>query len=172
MPCLRTEPLNPLWSEFVTALFRDLEPLGHTAVAETDSVFALNVPDSTDGTVEERQSRWSRVHHLSHQALIRARRAEVLAFEEDFAPIFVDMAAFQPSAVRPELQIVDFEKREHLRIVDYLKLYQSVTAGKPVGRRAGLLIWDTGQSGPPRLFGGAILASARFSQRLRDHYFG
>jgi len=68
---------------------------------------------------------------------LEAHQDEILAFERDFAPIFVDMATFQPSAVRPILEIVDFKNQSHVRIVDYLKLYQTVTAGRLVGRRMG-----------------------------------
>lgn len=35
-----------------------------------------------------------------------------------------------------------------------------------------MLIWDIGQTGHPRLLGAAILASTRFSQRIRDHRLG
>nr|WP_294564204.1 Druantia anti-phage system protein DruA [uncultured Rhodopila sp.] len=109
---------------------------------------------------------------MRHQVLLEAHRDEILAFEQNFESIFVDMTSFQPSAVRPILEIVDFRNPSHMQIVDYLRLYQTVTVGKLVGRRMGLLIWDIGQTGPARLLGAAVLASARFSQRIRDRQMG
>jgi hypothetical protein len=169
---LHAASLNSDWFDFLLALFRDLEPLGHFARIGADGALTIGTSNPLDRGGSRYENRWSRAHHLRHQALLRERRDEILAFENDFAPLFVDMATFQPSAVLPRLEIVDFSKPEHGRIVDYLKLYQSVTSGRAVGRRMGLLIWDIGQAGSPRLFGGAILASTRFSQRMRDLRFG
>jgi len=120
----------------------------------------------------QQENHWDRVHRVRHRALLEERRNEIFAFEQEFESIFVDMASFQPSAVRPILEIIDFRNRSHVRIVEYLKLYQTVTVGKLVGRRMGLLIWDIGQSGPAHLLGASVLASARFSQRIRDRRLG
>jgi hypothetical protein len=169
---LHAASLSSDWFDFLIALFRDLEPLGHFARIEADGALTIGTSNPMNRGESRYETRWARAHHVRHQALLRERREEILAFESDFAPVFVDMTTFQPSAVLPRLEIVDFKRPEHLRIVDYLKLYQSVTSGKAVGRRMGLLIWDIGQAGSPRLFGGAFLASARFSQRLRDGRFG
>ena len=115
---------------------------------------------------------WDEAHQICHQKELEEHRDEILRFERDFDQFFVDMATFQPSAVRPVLEIADFHREEHKRIIEYLRLTQSVTSRKLVGKRMGLLIWDVGQTGDTRLFGAAILASARFSQQIRDQRFG
>ncbi|MCV7001582.1 hypothetical protein [Mycolicibacterium alvei] len=79
---------------------------------------------------------------------------------------------FQPSAIQPTLEIVDFADSRHRAIVDYLAVSQSVTSRRRVGRRMGLLVWDDGQTGHRPLIGAAVLASARYSQRLRDRHLG
>ena len=166
---LQWETLSPSWSEFLTKLFRDLAPLGHALSVDADGMFSANICDPA--TIADVHF-WDEAHRLCHQKEIEEHRGEILRFERDFDPFFVDMATFQPSAVRPVLEIVDFKRDEHKRIVEYLRLTQSVTSRKLVGKRMGLLIWDVGQTGGTRLFGGAILASSRFSQQIRDHRFG
>jgi hypothetical protein len=166
---LQWETLSPSWSEFLTKLFRDLAPLGHALSVDADGMFSAEVCDPATTTDDHF---WDEAHRLCHQKELEEHRDEILRFERDFDPFFVDMATFQPSAVRPVLEIVDFKRDEHKRIVEYLRLTQSVTSRKLVGKRMGLLIWDVGQTGGTRLFGGAILASARFSQQIRDERFG
>jgi len=131
---LQLGPLVSSWSEFLLALFRDLAPLGHSVTRRSDGGFTI---DLLKAETTQDKSNWDRAHLLRHQTLLEAHQDEILAFERDFAPIFVDMATFQPSAVRPILEIVDFKNQSHVRIVDYLKLYQTVTAGRLVGRRMG-----------------------------------
>ena len=164
---LQWESLSPSWSEFVVALFRDLEPLGHS-LSEQDGTFMAEVCEAVTISNEDH---WDRAHRICHQTILEQHREEILSFERDFDRLFVDMETFQPSAVRPILEVVDFKRPEHKRTVDYLRLMQSVTVRKLVGRRMGLLIWDVGQTGGTRLFGSAVLASARFSQRIRDQRF-
>jgi len=166
---LRWESLNPSWSEFVTRLFRDLEPLGHTLSHYESGVLAAEICEPATVTDDHF---WDEAHRLCHQKELKEHREEILRFERDFDQFFVDMTTFQPSAVRPVLEIIDFKRDEHKRIVEYLRLTQSVTSRKLVGKRMGLLIWDVGQTGGTRLFGAAILASARFSQQIRDQRFG
>jgi hypothetical protein len=166
---LRWELLNPSWSEFVTKLFRDLEPLGHTLSHDESGVLTVEVCEPATITDDRF---WDEAHRICHQKELEEHRDEILRFERDFDRFFVDMATFQPSAVRPVLEIIDFKRDEHKRIVEYLRLTQSVTSRKLVGKRMGLLIWDVGQTGGTRLFGAAILASARFSQEIRDRRFG
>ena len=169
---LHANSLNSDWFEFLVGLFGDLEPLGHFARVENDGVLTIGTSNPIDRGSSRYENRWSDAHHLRHRLFLRKHRDEILAFENDFAPLFVQMATFQPSSVLPVLEIVDFKREEHRRIIEYLKLYQSVTSGKAVGRRMGLLIWDVGQSGDPKLMGAALLASARFSQKIRDMRFG
>jgi hypothetical protein len=169
MQRLHWESLSPSWSEFVKALFRDLEPLGHSLKREADGSLTAEIREA--GEVSD-ERHWDRAHSACHQAVLEQHRTEILSFEKDFDQYFVDMTTFQPSAVRPILQVVDFTNPDQMRIVEYLRLAQSVTSRKLVGRRMGLLIWDTGQTGGPRFFGGAILASARFSQHIRDRRLG
>jgi hypothetical protein len=169
---LHSEALSPAWSEFLISLIRDLEPLGYFARVEEDCTFTVGTTIPLDRSDSRYEECWHHAHVQRHQALLEQHRAGILAFEDEFAQLFVDMPTFQPSAVRPVLQTVDFNRSDHMRIVEYLKLYQSVTTGKAVGRRMGLLIWDIGQAHVPRLFGAALLASARFSQSARDHRFG
>jgi hypothetical protein len=168
MQRLHWESLSPSWSELVEALFRDLEPLGHALKREPDNSFTAEIHNA-EAITDERH--WDRAHSTCHQTLLERHRNTILSFEKDFDGLFVDMTTFQPSAVRPVLQIVDFKNPDHVRIVEYLRLIQSVTSRKLVGRRMGLLIWDIGQTGGIRLFGGAVLASARFSQPIRDRRF-
>lgn len=170
---LHAGSLNQDWSDFVVALIRDLEPLGHFARFESDGALTIGSTNPLHRDARQHEHRWTPAHHQRHRALLKEYRTSIEAFETDFPWLFADMETFQPSAVRPTLQIIDFTREEHLRIIEYLKLYQSVTSGKAVGRRMGLLIWDTGQpGGVPKLFGGVILASARYSQRIRDQHFG
>jgi len=166
---LRWESLNPSWSEFVAKLFRDLEPLGHTLSNDESGVFTAEVCEPATITDDHF---WDEAHRVCHHKELEEHREGILRFERDFDRFFVDMATFQPSAVRPVLEIVDFKRDGHKRIVEYLRLTQSVTSRKLVGKRMGLLIWDVGQTGDTRLFGAAILASARFSQQIRDQHFG
>ena len=157
--------LSPAWSEFVGSLLADLEPLGHRLQKDdTGTTLLIQEPWT------RQDEGWDHLHRQRHRAHLTAHRDAILAFERDYAPLFVDRATFQPTAVRPVLQVVDFKNPDHTRVLDYLRLSQSVTAGRQVGRRMGLLIWDVGQTGGPRLFGGAQLSSARFSQRLRDQH--
>jgi hypothetical protein len=169
MQRLHWESLSPSWSRFLLALFHDLEPLGHSLKRGPKASFTADIQEA-ETIGDERH--WDRAHRARHQSVLEAHRNEILSFESDFDRFFVNMATFQPSAVRPVLQIVDFKDPDHTRIIQYLRLMQSVTSGKLVGRRMGLLIWDTGQTGGIRLFGAAVLASARFSQLIRDRHFG
>lgn len=166
---LRWESLSPSWSEFVIKLFRDLEPLGHALSKDESGVFTAEVCEPATITNDHF---WDEAHRLCHQKVLEEHRDQILRFERDFDLFFVDMATFQPSAVRPVLEVIDFKRDERKRIVEYLRLTQSVTSRKLVGKRMGLLIWDVGQTGGTRLFGTAILASARFSQQIRDQRFG
>ncbi len=168
MQRLHWNSLSRSWSEFLKALFRDLEPLGHSLKVEPDGGFTAEILEAQE---TKDDNHWDRAHSARHQLVLRRYREEILSFEQDFDRVFVDMTTFQPSAVRPVLEIVDFKNPNHMRIVEYLTLMQSVTSRRLVGRRMGLLIWDTGQTGGIRLFGGALLASARYSQPLRDHRF-
>jgi hypothetical protein len=43
MQRLHWESLGPSWSEFVKALFRDLEPLGHSLKIEPDGSFTAEI---------------------------------------------------------------------------------------------------------------------------------
>lgn len=169
---LHSDALSPAWFEFLLALIRDLEPLGHFARVDKDGALEIGTINPLDRGDRRYEDRWRNAHDLRHGALLRQHRDEILAFEAKYPWLFVDMSTFQPSAVRPELEIVDFRNPAHAEIVEYLKLYQSVTTGRAVGRRMGLLIWDVGQGFPPRLFGAAILASARFFQGIRDARLG
>lgn len=165
MLTLHLGSLSPAWSEFVASLLADLEPLGHRLQTDdTGTTLLIQEPWTRPDEA------WKDLHQQRHRAYLAAHSDAVLAFERDYAPVFVDRAAFQPTAVRPVLQVVDFRNPAQTRVLDYLRMSQSVTAGRPVGRRMGLLIWDVGQTGGPRLFGGAQLSSARFSQRLRDQH--
>lgn len=169
---LHANSLSSDWFEFLLCLFDDLKPLGHFARLEADGALTIGTSNPLDRGSSQYASRWHDAHHLRHRLFLRQYREEIIAFESDFAPLFVEMSSFQPSSVLPVLEIVDFKKPEHQSIVAYLKLYQSVTSGKAVGRRMGLLIWDIGQSGSPKLMGAALLVSARFSQKIRDMRFG
>jgi hypothetical protein len=121
---LRWESLSPSWSEFVVALFRDLEPLGHT-LSQDNGIFTAEVCEAL--TISD-EDHWDRAHRICHEMVLEQHRDEILSFEGDFDRLFVDMATFQPSAVRPVLEVVDFKRPEHKRTVDYLRLMQSVTA--------------------------------------------
>ena len=160
-----SEVLSRDWSNFIVSLIGDLKPLGYFAQSDDDGSVTI-------GTWLPPDPRYRCAHDVRHRALLKQNEADIRAFERDFADCFVDKDAFQPSSVRPALEIVDFKDPRHLRIIGYLKLYQSVTSRKAVGRRMGLLIWDIGQSDTPKLFGAAILSSARFSQRIRDRRLG
>ncbi len=168
MQRLHWKSLSPSWSEFVKILFRDLEPLGHSLEEEPDGSFTAEILESEE---TKDDNHWDRARRVCHQIVLARHRKDILSFENDFDRFFVDMATFQPSAVRPVLEVVDFKDPNHKRIVEYLRLMQSVTSRRLVGRRMGLLIWDVGQTGGARLFGGAILASARYTQPSRDHRF-
>ena len=163
-------PLGPLssdWFEFARSLIGDLAPLGHRLQRDEDGI-TLFIEEPSD----HEDKFWEPVHQLQHYRILLEHRDEILAFERDYEAFFVDPTTFQPTAVQPILQVVNFKNPDQMRVLEYLRLSQSVTAGRPVGRRMGLLIWDIGQAGGPKIFGGAMLASARFSQRIRDQRFG
>lgn len=168
---LHAEPLSPAWFDFLTSLFSDLAPLGHFARPDANGGFALGTTAPLDRSANGTEKLWDLAHHLRQQAMLRVHQATVMDFERDFGALFVDMTRFQPSAVKPTLQIVDWKNPDHLRIVDYLRLSQCVAPGKLVGRRMGLLIWDIGQE-DIKLMGAAVLASPRYSQRVRDDRLG
>src|SRR5208282_2486329 len=169
MQRLRWVSLNPHWAEFVVALFRDLKPLGHSLNRNPDGTLTAEI--QLPAAISDEHF-WDDAYRASHRRVLQVHRNQILSFENDYDHFFVDMASFQPSAVRPVLEIANFNNPDHSRIMEYLRLSQSVTSRQLVGRRMGLLIWDVGQTGGTRLFGGAILASARFSQPIRDRRFG
>jgi hypothetical protein len=148
---LQWETLSPSWSEFLTKLFRDLASLGHTLSKGESGVITAQICDPATVTDDHF---WDEAHRLCHRKELEEHRDEILRFERDFDQLFVHMATFQPSAVRPVLEIVDFMRDDHKGIVEYLRLTQSVTSRKLVGKRMGLLIWDVGQTGGTRLLGG------------------
>jgi hypothetical protein len=177
---LVTRPLSSDWFNFVYALFDDLEPLGHRVERLEDGRLALELtepkehddwqkidPNNPDN---KRVNFWERAHQVRHLALLREQAPTIMALEERLEDIFVKTDVFQPSAVQPVLESIDFKNNRHIDIVQYLSLYQTVTSRKLVGRRMGLLLWDDGQTGHRPLIGAAILASPRFSQRTRDRY--
>jgi hypothetical protein len=131
---LRWESLNPSWSEFITKLFRDLEPLGHTLSHDDSGVFTGEICEPS--TIADDHF-WDEAHRVCHQKELEEHREDILGFERDFGRFFVDIATFQPSAVRPVLEIIDFKRDEHKKIVEYLRLTQSVTSRKLVGKRMG-----------------------------------
>jgi|ERR1051326_1561034 hypothetical protein len=163
-------PLNSNWSDLLLLLFRDLEPLGHSVERLTRRRFSLAISEPDDHVSEEKF--WDRAHNMRHLMLVSERANEISAFEARHADVFVRMEVFQPSAIRPSLEVVDFADERHRSIVDYFTLYQSVTSRKRVGRQMGLLLWDTGQTAHTPLIGAAVLASARYSQHFRDVHLG
>jgi hypothetical protein len=72
---LRWESLNPCWSEFVTKLFRDLEPLGHTLSKDESGVFAAEVCEPATIT-EDRY--WDEAHRVCHQRELEEHREEII----------------------------------------------------------------------------------------------
>jgi hypothetical protein len=121
MLCLRVGSLSPAWSDFRAALFRDLRPLGHSLHVEPNDELSIKIsvldPDESE---EDKRKRWEPAHRAAHHALLKQRSGEILAFEEEFAPLFVDMASFEPSTVNPVLQVIDFKNDDHKKIVERL----------------------------------------------------
>ena len=167
---LHSEPLSSSWHDFLVCLLRDLAPLGHRAEPSPDGT--LSITTTMPASDKAGQSFCDPAHELRHHALIASRADDIAAFEAKHSDVFARMQLFQPSAVRPALEIVDFKNDRHRDIIDYLALYQSVTSRKRVGRQMGLLVWDRGQTDHFPLIGAAVLASPRFSQRLRDQHIG
>ena len=170
MPRLPAGHLRSNWSDFLISLLRDLEPLGHVAEYLEDGQLSIGTTIPVERA--DYEEFWDRAHNLHHLTVVSARADTIFAFEAQHADIFVRMELFQPSANRPELEIVDFSNNRHRAIVDYLGLHQSVTSRKRVGRQMGLLLWDVGQTAHIPLMGAAVLASPRYSQRLRDQHLG
>jgi Druantia protein DruA len=167
---LHSARLNPNWYDFVVSLLGDLETLGHRAKQTPDGILSITTTVPTNDTA--RLSFWDVAHDRRHRELLAKRIDDILAFETRYPDVFVQMEVFQPSAIRPVLEIVDFADDRHNDIIDYVGLYQSVTSRKRVGRQMGLLVWDHGQTDHRPLIGAAVLASPRFSQRLRDNHLG
>jgi hypothetical protein len=169
-----TGQLSSSWSDLLQSLFRDLGPLGHSVVPAADGRFEIRIAEIDDFPPDKdgRIGFYDAAHEICHAAFLPSRGDFIRAFEVEHADIFVRMDTFQPSAILPILEIVDFASPRHEAIIDYLCLYQTVTSRKRVGRRMGLLVWDAGQTAHRPLIGGAILASPRWSQALRDHYLG
>jgi hypothetical protein len=59
---LRWESLSPSWSEFAVALFRDLEPLGHS-LSEENRNFTAEVCEAV--TISD-EAHWDRAHRITH----------------------------------------------------------------------------------------------------------
>ena len=175
-------PLSSDWSKLVYALFDDLEPLGHRVQRLEDGGLALELTEpeehdhwqkkDPDNPNRKSVNFWDRAHEIRHLAFLKEQKPTILALEERLEDIFVRTDLFQPSAVQPVLESIDFKNNRHRDIVQYLSLCQTVTSRKLVGRRMGLLLWDDGQTGHRPLIGVAILSSPRFSQRMRDQYLG
>jgi hypothetical protein len=162
--------LSASWSDFLATLAGDLAPLGFT-VDRPDGervTVAVTQPTTTVGGA----TFWDNAHQHRHLNVIAQHAQRIRDFEAQYADIFAHMSVFQPSAIRPVLEIVDFSDHRHRAIVDYLGLCQSVMSRRRVGRQMGLLVWDDGQTAHRPLIGAAVLASARYSQRLRDGYLG
>jgi hypothetical protein len=156
------------------SLFRDLAPLGHSVKAVSEGCFEITVAEIGDFPPDEsgRIDFYDAAHEICHATFLPSRAEFIKTFETDHADVFARMETFQPSAILPTLEIVDFANPRHRAIVEYLCLYQTVTSRKRVGRQMGLLVWDTGQTGHTPLIGGAVLASPRWSQALRDRHLG
>ncbi len=171
---LITGRLSSNWSKLLKSLFRDLAPLGHSAKRVSKGRYQITLAEIGDFAPDQtgRISFYDAAHEVCHVALLLSRADFIKSFETEHGDIFARMKMFQPSAIVPTLEIVDFANPRHRDIVQYLCLYQTVTSRKFVGRRMGLLAWDVGQTGHRPLIGGAVLASPRWSQALRDHYLG
>lgn len=156
------------WGELLCSLMLDLRPLGHK-VRKIDN---HNYSFESEGDEKRAGQKffWQPLHQSRHHVLLRQEIEWIRAFEESYQDIFCDMGNFEPSSVDPTLEIVDFKKTEHKDIINYLRLSQSSTSRKLVGRRMGLLIWDDGQTARRPLIGGAVLSSPMFSQPVRDSY--
>lgn len=169
MLLLPSGTLSATWSKFALALLRDLEPIGYDAqFVDGELSVRMTVPIDLDSVT----AFWARAHRLRHRLLLAEHADSIRAFESSHGDVFTRMDRFQPSTVQPTLQIVDFSSDRDRSIVEYLRLYQSVTTGRRVGRQMGLLVWDDGQTAHRPLIGAAVLTSPRYSQRLRDHYLG
>lgn len=169
MQSLPLNSLGPDWNDFLQSLIKDLGPLGHYLIPSEDGLtytFGSHSPEIRDGN----KSFWQPLHQRRHLKLLKDHVEWILAFENAYRDIFCDMQHFEPSSVSPTIEIVDFENNEHNDIVEYIRLSQSVTSSRLVGRRMGLLIWDDGQSGRRPLIGGALLASTMYSQPIRDRF--
>jgi hypothetical protein len=172
-------PLSSSWFDLLDRLFRDLRPLGHRLRSLPGGRFEIHVascedfePETSDPKLRGHITQYDEAHHLVHAAFLPTQAAFIHEFEAANDDIFTQMPSFQPSAILPTLEIVDFTNPRHKAIIRYLCLYQSVMSRKRVGRQMGLFVWDEGQTGHRPLIGGAILASARWSQALRDHHLG
>ncbi len=169
-----TGKLSSSWSDLLQLLFRDLGPLGHSVAPMSEGCFEIRIADIGDFPLDKngRVSFYDAAHEITYRAFLPTRADFIQTFEAEHADIFARMKLFQPSAILPTLEIVDFTSWRHKAIIEYLCLYQTVTSRKQVGRRMGLLVWDAGQTAHRPLIGAAILASPRWSQALRDHHLG
>ena len=169
-----TGQLSSSWSDLLQLLFRDLRLLGHSVVPFPNGGFEIRVAELGDFAPDKdgRINFYDAAHEIRYAAFLPQHANFIQSFEREHADIFARMDAFQPSAILPTIEVVDFADPRHKAIIEYLCLYQTVTSRKQVGRRMGLLKWDTGQTAHRPLIGAAILASARWSQALRDHYLG
>lgn len=166
---LPTGPLSATWAKFLLSLVRDLEPLGYSAQSTGNRIsITTSVPVSAD----HKETFWDIAHQHRHRAVLSENADRIREFEAQHADVFVQMEVFQPSAIKPTIETVDFTSDRDRSIIDYVGCYQSVRSRRRVGRQMGLLVWDDGQTGHRPLIGAAVLASARYSQRLRDQYLG
>lgn len=170
MPRLRMGSLSTEWVELIHALCRDLECLGLRIEAYEDDAFALKRVTPDD--VEAQESFWRAAHAHAHALDLAPHREWIAAFEAGRPEVFADMGVFKSDVVSPEIEIADFNDAAHRDLLAYLGCSQSVRSRMLVGKRVGLLIWDVGQARGRPLIGGALLASPRFSQPLRDRYLG
>lgn len=170
MPRLRMEQLSTEWVELIHAFCRDLALLGLTIKNYDDGSFVLE--RALPQEAKELETFWRTAHAHKHALGLAPHREWVADFERRNSDCFADMHVFQSDVVSPELEIADFSNPTHMDLLNYLAHSQSVRSRKLVGKRVGLLIWDAGQSTRRPLIGGALLASPRFSQPLRDRYLG
>jgi hypothetical protein len=170
MPRLRMDSLNTEWVELIHAFCSDLAYLGLQINHHDDGSFTLErfVPREA----KAREAFWRAAHAHAHALESAPRRTWVETFEARNSDCFADMSVFDKDAVSPELEVADFKNQHHRDLLVYLAHSQSVRSHAPVGKRMGFLIWDAGQPRRRPLIGGAVLASPRFSQPLRDRYLG
>lgn len=111
---------------------------------------------------------YRRFHQGQREEKLEANKAWLSKRQAALAPWFADGNMIVPSAIRPELELVDGGTWQS-DLFRLASLYWQVPVSDGYGRRMRFLVWDRGHD---KLMGILALGDAVFNQAARDEYIG